>query len=236
MGKGWLSPNIGRTINADAIPIIILRPFGPVEFVYEVGDTDGRPLPGQDYDPLSATGHVNPLNWNRTGMNADKCGIQIEKAAYGSNLAGTATAVHKSEHGATLAIESGRYRWRIRINRSLDEPSSFATLAHELGHIYCGHLGGDPRDRWPDRSGALTHAQQEMEAEAVAYLACGRAGLETRSAEYLSDLIQESDLDCISVFNILNSLNRIEARTTKAPKNTGQTTQASREPVQGVLY
>lgn len=231
VGTRYQWKKIGRTINADAIPIIILRPFGPVEFVYEVGDTGGVLLPGQDDDPFAATGHANPLNWKRTVENAEKCSVQIEKVTYGSNLAGTATAVHKSEHGATLA-GNGVYRWRIRINRALDEPSSFATLAHELGHIYCGHLGGDPRDRWPDRSRVLSHAQQEMEAEAVAYLVCGRAGLETRSAEYLSDLIVEDDLEHISAFNILNALNRIEARTIKAPENMMQT---AHNPAQGVL-
>src|SRR5271166_3364829 len=29
----------GRMVAADAVPIVILQPFGPVQFVYDVGDT-----------------------------------------------------------------------------------------------------------------------------------------------------------------------------------------------------
>lgn len=35
----------GRTVAPDAVPIVILLPFGPVQFIYDVGDTQGPPLP-----------------------------------------------------------------------------------------------------------------------------------------------------------------------------------------------
>lgn len=44
----------------------------------------------------------------------------------------------------------------------------------------------------------LTKGQRELEAEAVSWLVCGRLGLETRSAEYLSGYVQEGDLARIS--------------------------------------
>lgn len=50
---------IGRKVNRDAVPIVILRPFGPVEFIYELGDTSGRPVPGADYDPFGAAGRLH---------------------------------------------------------------------------------------------------------------------------------------------------------------------------------
>ncbi len=37
--------NCGRIVAPDAVPIVILQPFGPVQFVYDVGDTQGSPLP-----------------------------------------------------------------------------------------------------------------------------------------------------------------------------------------------
>jgi hypothetical protein len=34
----------GRTVAPDAVPIVILQPFGPVQFVYDVGDTHRLPF------------------------------------------------------------------------------------------------------------------------------------------------------------------------------------------------
>ena len=38
---------LGRFPNAEALPIVILRAFGPVEFVFDVADTEGKPIPEQ---------------------------------------------------------------------------------------------------------------------------------------------------------------------------------------------
>ena len=62
--KQWRK--IGRMVLPDAIPIIILRPFGPVQFLYEQNDTKGRPIPGQDQNPLFAQGVVPEELYGRT--------------------------------------------------------------------------------------------------------------------------------------------------------------------------
>ena len=204
----------GRTPRSDAVPIIILQPFGPVEFVYEQGDTEGAALPGFDaWNSLSASGKVSADYWGRAVQEAKRCGIAIELVNnYGAGLAGTAAAHSGSDQGHT-EIGAAQERFRIKLNAGMNEPSRFATLGHELAHIYCGHLGGDPRNRWPDRSSVLTIGQRELEAEAAAWLVCRRAGVETRSADYLSGYISnDDDLKIISSFAIMAAANRIEAR------------------------
>ena len=42
--------------------------------------------------------------------------------------------------------------YRIHINRNHDVPVQFATLAHELGHLFLGHLGPDKMLNVPERS------------------------------------------------------------------------------------
>ena len=37
----------GRFQKAEALPIVILRAFGAVEFVFDVADTEGKPIPEQ---------------------------------------------------------------------------------------------------------------------------------------------------------------------------------------------
>ena len=61
----------------------------------------------------------------------------------------------------------------------------FTTLTHELGHFALGHLGPDRRLSVPDRP-RLSHAQQELEAESVAYIICEENGVNARSQTYLA--------------------------------------------------
>jgi hypothetical protein len=103
--------------------------------------------------------------------------------------------------------------WLVMINESLDINARFATLAHALGHIYCGHQGAHPEGFWPDRSGTLTKQQREMEAEAVAYLVCKRLELKTRSALYLRRHVTAENLFSVSKRLIIEPTNRIEARS-----------------------
>jgi hypothetical protein len=209
----WLEN--GHFVASDAVPIIILQPFGPVQFVYDIGDTHGPPLPeGGVLGLFGAAGDFSGEAWDKAVSAAAKCGIVIELVAnYGAALAGTSAVLHRTDLGSHLLSEkSGGVRFRIKINSRLNEPARFATLAHELGHIYCGHQGGDSKDRWSDRSGRkLTRGQRELEAEAVSWLVCRRLGLETRSAEYLSDYVELGDLERISTFVITAAAHRIEA-------------------------
>ncbi len=206
---------VGRAVNADAVPIVILQPFGPVRFIFEVGDTSGPPLPGEDYNPLHAKGVMNLTTYRRTIDAAYEYGIAVDEVDnYGSGRAGTATSlvprkmVNKKLEGPS---------WRIKLNSRDDLPSRFSTLTHELGHIYCGHLGGDHRGRWPDRRG-LGHAQVEVEAEATAWIVCQRAGIETMSEDYILEHAKGCDLSSVSVYAIFEAANRIESRTTPQKK------------------
>lgn len=101
---------------------------------------------------------------------------------------------------------------RVRVNANHDLPTRFATLAHELGHIYCGHLGGELKGRWPDRS-ALSYEIRELEAEAVAWLVCQRTGVVSRADAYLASLVTEERIGQVSIFTIFEAANRVEART-----------------------
>lgn len=215
---------IGRRVSPDAVPIVILKTFGPIDFVYELGDTAGRPVPGEGSDPFQATGRIRRDAWKRATAAAQDCAIAVELTdAYGMGLAGTAAQLaldDANEMQIETVGEPGSERrrpktgvpvlWRIRINRNHSPETQYATLAHELGHVYCGHLGRGPYGLWPDRRGSLSHEQREIEAEAVSYLAARRAGLETRSADYLHRFISPDNLAKISPSAILRAVGRVE--------------------------
>ncbi|MEN2786742.1 ImmA/IrrE family metallo-endopeptidase [Sphingomonas qilianensis] len=59
------------------------------------------------------------------------------------------------------------YGWRIRLNIRHRPAERFITLAHELAHLYCGHLGPSHVGDWTDRR-ALPSVAREIEAEWIA--------------------------------------------------------------------
>jgi hypothetical protein len=76
------------------------------------------------------------------------------------------------------------------------------TVAHELGHIFCGHVGRcdtlQGKSGWPDRRGLPTNVK-EMEAEAVAWLIASRAGIQTGSAAYLKRHVEAGNTMLVDV-------------------------------------
>jgi hypothetical protein len=93
-------------------------------------------------------------------------------------------------------------RYELLLNDGLSREASYATLVHELAHLYCGHLGTPNENWWPDRRG-LDVSRREFEAESVCYLVCGRAGIDNPSDKYLAGYMQENStvpdisLECV---------------------------------------
>lgn len=208
--KQWA--NHGRFVKPDAVPIVVLQPFGPVRFLFEIGDTEGRNVPGERMSSLFAEGQVPQEQYDRTKQAAIKYGVEVaETDNYGTLLAGTAAAIYQLPETLTPNTKEAA-RYRVRLNSKHDLPTRFATLAHELGHVYCGHLGSDPKGRWPARTG-LSHAQKELEAEAVAWLVCQRTTVSPRSKEYLASLSTPDNITTVSAYAIFDAANRVESRT-----------------------
>ena len=200
-----------REIKPDAIPIVILQLFGPVLFVYDIADTEGPEIPGADANPLFAQGPLDDKTYERVVQAAEANGFTVEASLQmGEQLAGTAAGW--KTYPTPGASGKG---YRIRLNARHDQPTRFATLAHELGHIYCGHLGGDAKGRWPDRR-ALRPETKELEAEAVSWLVAQRYGVTTRSDQYLNQWMQPDALAEVSLYAIFDAANRVEARSDAA--------------------
>jgi hypothetical protein len=190
----------GRSIKDDAIPLIMLQPMGPIMLAYDMEDTEGAPLPKQFTDPFAVEGNFDDGILNMTLENCGRVNIAIKDKKLGTLHAGTAIL---AQHKDSLTIT-------IEINQKLDSPARYATLCHELAHIYLGHLGGDPDGTWPSRLG-LSHNQRELEAEAVAYMVCFRANLTTTSDEYLASYLSNpNELAGISIDLIMKVAGHIE--------------------------
>jgi Zn-dependent peptidase ImmA (M78 family) len=103
-----------------------------------------------------------------------------------------------AELNATTTKKSSDARvpaYRIVLNDRPPPSEQFVTLAHELAHIFCGHLG---------------QPEKEIEAEAAAFQVASRAGLVTRSAAYLASHVREAEVAKISLEWIVRAGARIE--------------------------
>jgi hypothetical protein len=204
--KRWAE--VGRKVKQGAIPIVLLRPFGPVSLVFEVSDTYGKSVPGDSLGSLRVSGDLEPGELkNLQSFHAKRHDVVVVEGKFGSALAGTASRFHSKEQPQPANQFGG---WLIRLNNAHPVETQFGTLTHELGHIFCGHCGGDWNSRWPDRR-KLSLAAREVEAETVAALVCARKGLQTSSASYLNPYLDKLDFREISLLAIMLAANRVEA-------------------------
>jgi hypothetical protein len=208
----WMR-DYGRQLKVGARPIVILQPMGPVMFVFDVVDTmpapGAPPLPPEVEKPFEVRGGRIGNEVKLTMQNAKRDGVNIIERPQGSQSAGSIQTAAPGRFVDVLVklkpeptYEKAPLRYELLLNANYSAESRYATLTHELAHLYCGHLGS-PNDKWwPSRRG-LSLAACEFEAEAVCYLVCSRLGIESSSAQYLASYVQEHEqtpsisLDCI---------------------------------------
>jgi hypothetical protein len=153
----------------------------------------------------------------KTIRNAARDGIQITRQDAGSLSAGSIQTIETGRAIKFTLREKPRpefqsvpLRYGVLLNAKQSNETQYATLTHELAHLYCGHLGTPEPKWWTDRRG-LPDAACELEAESVCYLVCQRLGIENPSAEYLSTYVKDdTQLDSISLDFIIKSATLIE--------------------------
>lgn len=192
-----------RTIKKDARPLVILWPFGPVAFVYDLMDTEGDPLP-VGVSAFEAVGSIDQMALERFAQLTAKKNIVWSKMDAGDCKAGSITRLSRS----TISDKPSHYR--MTVNKNHDPNVQFATLAHELAHLYLGHLGPDKYLNIPARP-AQTHQQQELEAESTAYIVCARNGVDNKSDSYLKNYVaQDTTSEQLDMYQIMRAAGQVE--------------------------
>jgi hypothetical protein len=197
------SERFGRWPKEGARPLLILWPFGPVALVYDVMDTEGEPLP-KNVASFFARGDIDEAKLSSFHPLLQRKSIEWRWVDTGDRHAGSIRVVQR----ASNANEATRYR--IHINRNHDAAVQFATLAHELGHLFLGHLGPDRKLDVPERRG-LGGSQLELEAESVAYVVGERNGVKSESQPYLSNFVNaNTSIDQIDVYRVMRAAGQVE--------------------------
>lgn len=197
-----------RRPKRDARPLLILWPFGPVALVYDVDDTEGDDLP-PDVKCFQASGEITEERMKRFLLLMGRKGISHHFFDGGDQKAGSIEVVRRpSIQKNKKAKEKSEYLMRINENHAPNV--QFSTLAHELGHLFLGHLGADEALNIPKRP-RLTQAQEELEAESFAYLVCSRNGVSCKSQTYLADYVgKHTTVDNVDLYQIVRAAGQME--------------------------
>jgi len=193
----------GRFPKEGARPLLILWPFGPVALVYDVMDTEGKPLP-EDVASFFAHGPIDEKRILSFIPMMGKKKIESNFVDAGDRNAGLISVRSTILHNKTVR------KYLMYINRNHLPAVQFATLTHELGHLFLGHLGPDKELAVPLRP-SMNEAQCELEAESVAYLVCERSGVKSKSETYLKDYVSKNmKIDDINIYQIMRAAGQIE--------------------------
>lgn len=224
--SSWLK-KYSRKIKPNARPLIILVPFGPVDYVYDISDTypvnkDNQPslfaatdeeILNELIEPFKTSGYVPNQEISKLVDSMAYHGIAFENnLRVGNDFAGQIEILEGESHHLVLIYKKcnlrikANYLLSVRDKASVGE--SFATIVHELGHFFCHHLTAYPKDSWKLRN--LDHITEEFEAEAVSYIICSRFGVSSPSADYLNSYYKNNKLiPSISLETVFTACNQI---------------------------
>ena len=233
-----------RKPKEEARPLIILRKYGPISFVFEIGDTepyghyvgnlfgdDIQMILNQLASPYAVTGgKVDDRDYERLMRRLVYNGIKKEKfrvaASYGAMIRRSVDTVDVMiPSNNKLEKVSVKTYYKIFVNERADKSEEFASVCHELGHLFCHHLSPFNSEAWKLR--VISHDEEEFEAECVSYIVCDRHGVENRSWTYLSNFLDQNDeVPNISFDRVFRAADAIEAMLSDQEE----------EPTKGLLY
>ncbi len=149
-------------------------------------------------NPFRTSGETIGCGLPRVIENGKRDGVRVRSASLGSQGAGS-IRIRVSGGAISQKFQDGWDRDRrptyvdvpvgydLLVNSEHTPEERYATVAHELAHLYCGHLGSPDPKWWPDRRGLQKDAI-EFEAESISYIVCARRGIRTSSARYLASM------------------------------------------------
>ena len=201
----------GRQPGQDARPLVILAPMAPIRFVFDIRDTEGAPVPSELLKSVEIENQLSAKIYSNTQHNCAIQGIAVSETAMSHTAEGAAdriTPALRKQHKDLNFPKNTSYL--IHLNKTLSLEEKYSSFAHELGHIFCGHLGIDRYAWWPEREN-LNISAEEIEAGCVAYLVCKRKGLQTCSKKYLSNYADANrEMPVFSLNAVVQAVNYVE--------------------------
>lgn len=208
--RSWMQ-KYSRKPKYTARPLVILAPMAPIRFVFDIQDTEGEPVPSRLLESGTGRNQWSARVYTQTCLNSAAQGIAVYETGldpHAEDSAGRITPALRKQYQAFDLPKDTSYLILMEKTKPLED--KYGSLVHELGHIFCGHLGIDRHAWWPERED-LDVTGEEIEADCVAYLICARLGLKSHAANYLSNHIdQRQPLPVFSLNAVLQAAACVE--------------------------
>lgn len=201
-----------RRIKPGARAMVILWPFGPVRFVYDLKDTEGdEPFPRELLEPFNVEGHIEQHFYDSLIDGLSFYGIRYAESDIGSAGAASIRTTKEQEFIYKNNVKKDIY-YHLIVRSDLPIESKFSAVIHELGHLFCGHLGLDKTGKkfFKDRHN-VGEVEGEFEAETVCYIVCRRLGIKPHSDKYLAGYLRKTgDIPEIRLDLVIKAVGMIE--------------------------
>lgn len=212
-GVGFWKDKFNRTIKEDAKVYVILQPFAPIMPVYDVMDTEGEEPAdvflknGVGRKLFDVKGVIPPTFLDNIIKIVNSWGIKVKFKPLSFIAGGYVTTIYSN-------------KLEISLKEEHTKEQNFATLIHELAHLFLGHTGHELLKKKTEngkekeiriQNRVFSISAQELEAESVSYIVCTRFGLETESEKYLAGYItNKRDFEEFSFENVIKTADKIE--------------------------
>jgi len=215
-----------RDVNVDARPLVVLFPFGPVNFVFDIQDTHPLGTKKQSKTkemiladlekPYETKGVIKREYISKLLYNMAFHSIALnDNMNAGSELGAKIELIPKPYKPIYIGISRDlpSVEWTadylIGTNGKGEEGQTFASIVHELGHLFCHHIlpPADWKKAWKVRE--ISNAAREFEAETISWLVCDRVNLINPSEKYLSYFVDGKIPDGVSIDAIFTAFNKI---------------------------
>ena len=243
----------GRVIKPNARPLVILVPFGPVEFVFDIGDTicyPGGLFKRTDEDildeiaaPFRTKQPIRKQCLDSLIGNLVFHGIQFDRGFVSGAGYGARIELRNDLDYIDVPINSKMsVTWKadylLSVSKDAKDGECFASICHELAHLLCHHLimpTSWKEKAWITRN--IAHDLEEFEAESVSWLVCERLGIGNMSEKYLASYFSDDATisQDISMEHILAATNTIEQMLKPATYKQGLLFKHSQSFKQAVL-
>ena len=170
----------------------------------DMQDTEGKDLP-EDVDSFFARGSIDELQMRGFLPLMTKKHVDCSFVDAGDRKAGSIRV-----NGKIKINDKEITKYLLKINQNHSVPVQFATLTHELGHLFLGHIGPDKALNVPKRV-PLKHDQEELEAESVSYLVCARNGVQSKAETYLANFVKaNTTTNSIDLYQVMRAAGQVE--------------------------
>jgi len=209
-----------RTIKHGARPMVVLFPFGPVEFVYDISRTEGEPISDEKilYWWRENGGTLDNKIVENTRCNLEKMEVDFKQVTIREYLdkvrSGTAGYAQRN-------LENDKMDIVLHPRYSVADIESYGVLCHEVAHILLGHLGSKHINKVI--KGVITSKEiaidraylqknvMELEAELVAWIIFNSLGIEKNSEPYIASwMTAKNDINDIDMSLVLRVAGKIQ--------------------------